>query len=189
MFKDLWSRIRSGRKIRKDHEPSLAEMGELMTSEFHAVKKLLRKQSLLVEEIQASLKEAIHKEPQDPLDEGLVRLAAAFFHLERSVGEPEGLSSQRRQSFELFWLYLEELLATHGIQVIRKTGVAFDPRLHQAVLSRAPDARNPRIVEVLQPGFLQNGRVIQPAKVILGPSDENERKREDEQKEWEVSIV
>jgi len=175
MFTRLWSRIRNRKENEEQQGPTLGDIQESMAAEFNAVKKLLRKQSLLVEEMRSTLSQETSEEPSDPLDEQLMRLAAAFFHLDQSVRGQAGFSSQRRETFDLFWLHVEQLLATRAIQMIREAGGAFDPRRHQAVLTRAPDARNPRVVEVLQPGFLENGRVKKPAKVILGPSEEHEQ--------------
>ena|GEM_PF-1718993 len=181
-LQSLWNRIKHGEKSKEDKGPTLGEIRDSMVAELNAVKKLLRKQSLLVEEIQAGLRQEPAKEPPDPLDDQLIRLAAAFFHLDQSVRGQAGFSPQRREAFDLFWLHMEELLATRNIQVIRETGGRFDSRLHQAILTHAPDARNPRVIEVLQPGFMESGKVKKPAKVILGPSEENE------QEAWGESI-
>lgn len=178
MLTRWWSRIWERKKLRREDKeeqgPSLGDIQESMAAEFNAVKKLLRKQSLLVEEMRSTLNQEAPEEPSEPLDEQLMRLAAAFFHLDQSVRGQAGFSSQRQEAFDLFWLHIEQLLATRAIQMIREAGGPFDPRRHQAVLTRAPDARNPRVIEVLQPGFLENGKVKKPAKVILGPQEEHE---------------
>jgi molecular chaperone GrpE len=58
------------------------------------------------------------------------------------------------------------------IQQICPRGAAFDPELHEAVLSQ-PSTSVPggHVVEVLQAGYQLNGRLLRPARVIVAAGD------------------
>lgn len=54
------------------------------------------------------------------------------------------------------------------VQQINPRGAAFDPQLHEAVLSQ-PSSTVPagHVIEVLQAGYQLNGRLLRPARVIV----------------------
>lgn len=61
-----------------------------------------------------------------------------------------------------------ELLRRHGITRIDCEGKPFDPNLHQAVMQKPNDAAEPNtILQVLEQGFMNQDRVLRPAKVIV----------------------
>lgn len=61
---------------------------------------------------------------------------------------------------------LVKVLEKHGIRLFDPQGARFDPNFHQA-LFEVPDAdvRAGFVVQVLQPGFMINDRVLRPAMV------------------------
>lgn len=61
-----------------------------------------------------------------------------------------------------------ELLRRHGITQIDCAGKPFDPNLHQAIMQQALAEVEPNtIVQVIEQGFLNQDRVLRPAKVIV----------------------
>ena len=61
-----------------------------------------------------------------------------------------------------------EALKRHGIRRIESAGKPFDPNVHQAVMQKpAADVEPNTIVQVLEQGFMNNDRVLRPAKVIV----------------------
>jgi molecular chaperone GrpE len=61
-----------------------------------------------------------------------------------------------------------ELLKRHGITRIDCEGKPFDPNLHQAVMQTpAKDVEPNTIVQVIEQGFLNQDRVLRPAKVVV----------------------
>ena len=61
-----------------------------------------------------------------------------------------------------------ELLKRHGITQIDCVGKPFDPNLHQAVMQKPVEDVEPNtILQVLEQGFLNQDRVLRPAKVIV----------------------
>lgn len=63
---------------------------------------------------------------------------------------------------------LKTTLDRHGITEVDPAGESFDPQLHEALTVRAgTDARPGTVVEVVQKGYLLNGRLIRPARVVV----------------------
>ncbi len=61
-----------------------------------------------------------------------------------------------------------ELLKRNGITRIDAEGKPFDPNLHQAVMQKpAADVPPNTVVQVIEQGFLNQDRVLRPAKVIV----------------------
>jgi molecular chaperone GrpE len=62
-----------------------------------------------------------------------------------------------------------EMLKRHGItRVDAQPGTPFDPNVHQAVMQRpATDMDSGRIVDVHEPGYMNQDRVLRPAKVTV----------------------
>jgi len=58
-------------------------------------------------------------------------------------------------------------LGAHGMTVVDPTGEKFDPNIHEATFEMAFPGKEPGTVfHVEQKGYLLNGRVLRPAKVI-----------------------
>src|SRR5262249_40285555 len=61
-----------------------------------------------------------------------------------------------------------ELLKRHGITRIEAQGKPFDPNVHQAVMQKTTDEVEPNtVVQVLEQGFMNQDRVLRPAKVVV----------------------
>lgn len=66
-----------------------------------------------------------------------------------------------------------DLLAQEGIREIEDNG-QFDPNLHEAIAVEEAEVDN-QILKLVAKGYQLNGKVIQPAKVVVGRAKENER--------------
>lgn len=84
--------------------------------------------------------------------------AAAQAEGAQAIGEGVELS------LKLFLSVLEK----HGVTRIDPTGEPFDPQVHEAMtMVPSREAEPNSVLEVLQPGYLLNGRVIRAAKVVV----------------------
>ncbi len=61
----------------------------------------------------------------------------------------------------------ELFAASLGMEMILDEGVSFDPRLHEAVENRSPGSDSLDVLELVQPGYMLNGKVLRPARVIV----------------------
>jgi molecular chaperone GrpE len=68
----------------------------------------------------------------------------------------------------MIWEKLELALSEIGLELIHRAGEPFDPRLHETVERTAGNDGNAVVTKILQPGYLYNGQVVKPARVIIG---------------------
>lgn len=63
-------------------------------------------------------------------------------------------------------MQLEKTMEDLGLVKIKTVGLPFDPSLHEAVEEQESDSES--IIQEVQPGFTLNGKLIIPAKVVVG---------------------
>lgn len=71
-----------------------------------------------------------------------------------------------RKGFELIYKQLRDNLAKLGVERVEPLGKPFDPHLHQAMdRTETSEHADGTILEVFQPAYVYNGRVLRPAMV------------------------
>ena len=100
--------------------------------------------------------ERLVKELLPVLDDLGRALEAAEQHEEAKL--EEGVRLVHRQ--------LVDVLTKEGLEEIPTDG-AFDPHVHEALLSQPSDAESGTVIEVLQRGYRLGDRVLRPARVIV----------------------
>ncbi len=93
-------------------------------------------------------------------------LERALETLERD-GNIEGFTEGIRGILSQF----REILARKGCEPLPALGRPFDPAYHEAVMVQAAEAKKNTVIAELERGWLRNGKVLRPAKVVvsLGP--------------------
>lgn len=95
--------------------------------------------------------------------------------LEKAVevaGQSEGADSIA-QGVELSLKLFLSVLEKHGIERIDPTGEPFDPQVHEAMtMVPSAHAEPNSVLEVMQAGYLLNGRVVRAAKVVVAKAPE-----------------
>jgi len=154
------------------YREQFSEHGEKMETELGELKKLVRRQGIqqesLVRELSGkldSLAATAGEEEEADRPDSLIELAESFFHLEAALVLPE-IAHETRAALNIVWGKLEEVCKDSRLAIIRESGVPFDSRMHEA-LDRAPTGESPVIRSLAAPGFIHNGRVIRPARVML----------------------
>lgn len=102
-----------------------------------------------------------------PLAESLLPI---LDNLERALqaGKQAGETGPLIQGVAMVLTQFLELLKRHGITRIDADGKPFDPNLHQAVMQKPADNVEPNtVVQVIEQGFMNQDRVLRPAKVIV----------------------
>ncbi len=102
-----------------------------------------------------------------PLAESLLPI---LDNLDRAVyaGKQAGETGPLVQGVTMVQAQFLELLKRHGITRIDAEGKPFDPNLHQAVMQKPTSEVPPNtVVQVIEQGFLNQDRVLRPAKVIV----------------------
>jgi len=71
---------------------------------------------------------------------------------------------------------LQKAFEQAGIVALDPAGQPFDPQLHEAMATR-PSADHPAntVLQVVQKGYVLNGRLLRPARVIVSASTEQAR--------------
>ena len=95
------------------------------------------------------------------------RLLEVVDNLERALAHvPEG--DPVRPGLEATLNQLESVLRQEGVTPIAvESGTPFDPALHEAIDMRAAEVNQPTVAGVLQTGYMFDGQVLRPARVIV----------------------
>jgi molecular chaperone GrpE len=85
----------------------------------------------------------------------------------------KGVSEEEQQSswfkgVKMANLQLAQVLQNAGLEEIETDG-QFDPALHEAVDTR--DGEDGKILEVVEKGYKLNGKILKPARVIVGKAN------------------
>ncbi len=69
---------------------------------------------------------------------------------------------------EIVYGQMLDVLRSHGVEQIQALGETFDPARHEAMLRREKSGKPDNIVlEEFQKGYMVNGRVIRPSRVVV----------------------
>jgi molecular chaperone GrpE len=107
----------------------------------------------------------------DDLERGLVaaeeRRACIAAGQSPAASAPEELEAKLEEGVRLVHRALADVLARAGLSEI-ETGGAFDPHVHEALLTQPVEGADPgAVVEVLQKGYRLGDRVLRPARVVV----------------------
>jgi molecular chaperone GrpE len=96
--------------------------------------------------------------------ESLIPIVDGFEHALAAHKDDE--YSSYRKGFELIYKQLLDNLARLGVERVEPLGKLFDPHTHQAMdRTETADHDDGTILEVFQPAYIYNGRVLRPAMV------------------------
>lgn len=96
--------------------------------------------------------------------EGLIPILDGFENA--LAAHREAAYENYRKGFELIYKQLLENIAKLGAERVDPLGKSFDPHLHQALdRTETTEHEDGTIVQVFQPGYVFNGRVLRPAMV------------------------
>ena len=78
--------------------------------------------------------------------------------------DPKALKQGTEATLQLLSKALEKI----GVAVIHPAGEPFDPTRHEAMLAQPSHTAEPNsVLQVVQPGYELNGRLLRPARVIV----------------------
>lgn len=78
-----------------------------------------------------------------------------------------------REGVELTLRVLMDTFAKYNLEQIDPQGAPFNPEQHEAMtMMPAPDAEPNSVIDVLEKGYLLNGRLIRPARVVVSKAGE-----------------
>jgi len=163
----MWSKLVRFFKRDNPSRDELEAWKDDILEELDGVKKVLRRQGLFLE---AFKKETLALMEEKKLKEAtpILQLAESFFYFDSSLREGAALPSGLDEAAEMVWEKLEIVLSGLGLELIRRTGEPFDPRLHDTIEREGEHDGGAVVTKIIQPGYLHNGQVVKPARVIIG---------------------
>jgi molecular chaperone GrpE len=157
---------------------------EINIEEFEAMQTELQKLQEDFETVDAQFKRALadYQNLEKRVAEGradlnswavtnlLTRIAGVMHYFDQAF---KGVSESEQKSgwfkgVQMATLQLQQVLKDEGLEEIRADG-QFDPALHEAVDTR--EGEDGKILEVVEKGYKLNGKILKPARVIVGKKE------------------
>ena len=106
----------------------------------------------------------------------LLSLLDVMDSFDRLLGEDPGAAEQRVASTcRLIARQLGAALEVVGVRAVHPVGTAVDLQAHEVVgVQPAPVSQGGIVLEVIRRGYEWHGRLLRPAQVIIGGSDEED---------------
>lgn len=103
------------------------------------------------------------------LDRFAAELLAVKDSMEMGLGSSDAADAEQlRLGTEATLKLLATTMERFGITEIEPLGEPFDPEIHEAMtMQPSPDAEPGTVLTVFQKGYLLNGRLLRPARVIV----------------------
>ncbi|MDF9434560.1 nucleotide exchange factor GrpE [Chromohalobacter israelensis] len=80
----------------------------------------------------------------------------------------EGASEVHREGVSMTLKLQLDVLAKFGVEAVDPQGEPFDPQVHEAMtMVPNPEVEPNTVIEVMQKGYLLNGRLVRPAMVVV----------------------
>jgi molecular chaperone GrpE len=100
----------------------------------------------------------------------LTKIATVLHYFDQAF---KGVSEDEKKSgwfkgVQMANLQLQQVLQSEGLEEIKADG-QFDPALHEAVDTK--DGEDGKILEIIEKGYKLNGKILTPAKVIVGKKE------------------
>ena len=65
-----------------------------------------------------------------------------------------------------------EIIRNHGINIINTNNIKFDPEIHEAMkVVKNSKYKDNYVIEIIQKGYMLNGRLLRPAMVIVSKNN------------------
>ena len=156
-------------------EEAIARVQELEAQLAETAKKeqdLLLRTRAEIDNIRRRTEQDVEKAHKFALEKFAKDILNTIDNLERALATPRNTEDESVKAlFDGVELTLKELLATvarFGVEPMGAVGEVFNPDLHQAISMQPVEGfESNQITTVLQKGYLLNGRVIRPAKVMV----------------------
>ncbi|MDH7600311.1 MAG: nucleotide exchange factor GrpE [Sedimentisphaerales bacterium] len=91
-------------------------------------------------------------------------------HLEMAIEQATLRSDPKAivEGIRIVYDQLQAFLRSYGVEPIQPVDQAFDPRLHEALMTRCEPAKTNQVVlQECQKGYMRGERVLRPSKVIV----------------------
>ena len=125
-----------------------------------------------LEATEARLERNAKRETEEAKGQLVTELLPVLDNLDRTIdaAAQHGTDRAMLDGVRMVRAQLEGVLAKYGVETIEATGLRFDPSIHEAIgVAPVADPRANGVVMVQhQPGYQLKGRLLRPAKVLVG---------------------
>ncbi|HLB72935.1 MAG TPA: nucleotide exchange factor GrpE [Sedimentisphaerales bacterium] len=165
-------------KIKK-HKDSEAEQAQAEEPEV-AMEQVLKEKEEILGQLQrvsadyANFQKRVPKQIADSVAYQKERLITSLLpvldnleHTLANVGSAQSVDVLVK-GIEIIYDQMLDILKSHQVEQIAAAGEMFDPSKHEAMMHRSePDRQDNIVLEQLQKGYVLNGRVLRPSRVII----------------------
>lgn len=144
---------------------------EKLKAEAAAAKDQALRATAEIQNIRRRAEQDVEKAHKFALDRFAGDIINVADNLERALGSVDQADEKQksiREGVELTLKSLVDTLAKHGVQQLDPKGEPFNPQQHEAIAMVPNPAMEPNsVMDVMQKGYLLNGRVLRPARVVV----------------------
>lgn len=147
-------------KVQKLMEVTQKKLNEALQTRDEEIKRIQTRSENEIAKAKSFALEGFIKD----LIPSLEPLEQALFYADRSNEAQKDMINGLEMTFEL----ILKAISKNGVQVLDPKGEPFDPNFHQAI-QHVPHPNLPanHVINVVQKGYVLNGRVIKPALVVV----------------------
>ncbi|EMA3642108.1 nucleotide exchange factor GrpE [Providencia stuartii] len=149
----------------------IAELEEQLAASQKVEREAMLRAHAEIENIRRRTEQDIEKSHKFALEKFSNELLPVIDNLERAIDAADHESETSKAMLEGLDLTLKTFLSAvgkFGIEVVGESNVAFNPEVHQAMtMVESPDHQPNQVIDVMQKGYLLNGRLLRPAMVIV----------------------
>ncbi|XOD70424.1 MAG: nucleotide exchange factor GrpE [Sodalis sp. (in: enterobacteria)] len=149
----------------------VAELETILAKMQQHERDIILRSKAEIENIRRRCEHDVEKAHKFALERFASELLPVIDNLERALEMSDKTSDEIASTIEGIELTLKSLLDTvrkFGLDVVEKTNVPFNPKIHQAMSLLESDDHEPNnVIMVIQKGYTLNGRLIRPAMVTV----------------------
>jgi molecular chaperone GrpE len=105
-------------------------------------------------------------------EEIILKVLPVLDDIERAIAHNKEITDPAilKEGLELIGQKFKTILTSRGVEPMESAGKPFDPELHDAITSIAAPSEDMKgkVVDEVEKGYTQNGKVIRHAKVVVG---------------------
>jgi len=162
-------------KQKQEAEPEVVETAEegieARVAELEAELAQAREDVLRTHAEMENLRKRVGREVEDARRFAIEKFAVALLdivdNLERALAVPEGNEKALRDGVKLTLDSWMSTIGRFGMERVDAEGTPFDPHQHEALAHVPHEADEGTVVAQHVAGYLLNGRLIRPAKVLV----------------------
>ncbi|MCW2255395.1 molecular chaperone GrpE [Providencia alcalifaciens] len=149
----------------------IAELEEELVASRKVEREAMLRAHAEIENIRRRTELDIEKAHKFALEKFSNELLPVIDNLERAIEAADHENENSKAMLEGLDLTLKTFLSAvekFGIEVVAESNVAFNPEVHQAMTMIESPAHQPnQVIDVMQKGYVLNGRLLRPAMVIV----------------------